>query len=694
MIELRGSLRNVAWWTSGILCCGIWVLVASAQDTSTKSPVPSLARRTEIRKLLDETIDLPKANSAAKKQQAAQRLMEMAKDSATTPDELYVVLTTALPLLREAGDFTIFLAAVDQFVSTFQVDADVERSRLITEYLVGCKTPSAIEPAVKEVLETARRAASENRFRSSIELLETAERHSKRVGATKLSKAAVELRIVVREREQAFTAQTQALKTLGDKPDDSKANLSVGQWLAVYEDDWDQALPKLALGSDSKWKAAAVSEQKASADIESQLACADAWWDVAQSATGEAKLAAQRRAASWYSQYEPNAKSPLIKARIAKRLEELGAGHEGTPQSPARSKEPESIKVAKEKKFPIGKSIDLVKLLNLPEHAMRGTWQQQNGELIAVGNSHDLVMFPVVVRGGYEIICEFTNRTTDDGIKVIFPVGLACCGITINSGNVSGLEKIDGKAILEMEPSSRAIVRPSVPAANQRHRLQIDVATNGDAAVIEALLDNQRLTSWQGKSSQLSPAHSIPCPQAIGLMKWVNPMVIHKFEIRFKPGSESTELGNDWKNSITQVALTPPKEVAAKCLNWKGRYYLFSDTRMSYPEALAMAVRLQGRLLTISSPEEEAFLIAQGGNRNFWLSAWRREESKEWRDERNRPLRYVGKWGPGQPSFGPRETQVEFRTEKPGPAAWYDDVPWGTGPHACIEWGEEYDARK
>ena len=102
------------------------------------------------------------------------------------------------------------------------------------------------------------------------------------------------------EREQAFITQTQAQKTLTGKPDDPKANFAVGLWLAVYESNWEQALPKLVLGSDAKWKAAVAAEPKSPSEIEGQLSAADTWWEAAQSATGEAKLAAQRRAHEWY----------------------------------------------------------------------------------------------------------------------------------------------------------------------------------------------------------------------------------------------------------------------------------------------------------------------------------------------------------------------------------------------------------
>ena len=698
--DRRIRLRRTRHLVTGGILALIWgvhsTLMALGEDSPVGAPIPPAPRQVEIRKLLDETFELSKANTSTKKQQAAQQLMEMARNPATSPDELYVVLVTTLPLLRERGDFATYWEAVEKLTETFQLDVDVERTRLVTEYMTGCKSGTTLEPALKEVLEIASQAASLNRYRAATELLDTGDRQAKRVGAAKLSKVVIEMRIAVREREQAFQAQTEARKVLQANPEDPKANLTVGQWLAIYESDWNEAIAKLALAGDAKWKSAAVEEQKSSHDPESQLARADAWWEVAQSTTGDAKLTAQRRAALWYNEYEPNAKSPLVKARVAKRIEELAPSQEASSQTMASAKRSETGKSSRGKRLPTGKWIDLIKVVNLPEHSMRGIWQKQNGELVSVGTSHDLVMFPVAIRGGYELTCEFTNQTTADGIKVLLPVGVTSCGVTLNAGTISGLEAIDGIGVATQEPSSGAIVRQSVPAANQRHRLQIEMTLEAENVAIEARLDNQRVTSWKGKSTQLSQAtaHVIPSPQAIGLMKWVTPMTIHKFEIRIKPGAEAYLLENDWKNPVTEAASAPPKEVAARCLNWKGRYYLISDKPLAYTDAHAMAVRLQGRLLTISSADEEAFILANGGRRNLWTAAWRRAESQEWRDERNRPLRYVGKWGPGQPSAREREFHVVFRTEKSGPVGWYDEIPWEGGVFACIEWGEEYSTRK
>ncbi len=684
-------------WSLPAVLFAAWSVTAIAQDAEpAKSAVPTAARQAEVRKLLDETFELSKANTAAKKQQVAQKLMEMAGDPATAVDELYVVLAAALPLLREAGDFPTYLTAVEQLIEMFQVDAEAERTKHVIDFLTACKSSSTLEPVLNEVVAMAGRAARENRYRPANELLDAAQKQAKRISATKLFKSLVEVHGMLREREQAFIAQTQAQQTLSDNPDDPQANFAVGLWLAVYESDWKQALPRLAFGSDAKWKTAAAAEPKSPSEVEAQLSAADAWWEVAQSAAGEAKLTAQRRAHKWYERHEPNAKSSLTKARVTKRIEELTAGLDAASQRTLTwSSQPKSLTNAGSKavELPIGKSIDLLEMVKLPEHALVGVWQRKAEAVIGQSSPDARFMVPVAIRGSYELHCEFTRRAGADAVLVVFPVGSSSCGLLLSAwgGLCHGLQMVDGRDVKNQAASTGAVLRPGNLTNGQRYKLQIDVSQNADRATIAATLDGQRIIAWQGGVSQLScsPNIIIPCQPAVGIGIFNSPSEIHKLELRLRHGGKACRLDDDWWNPLIPVATFPPKEIAAKCLNWKGRKYFISEKAMNFAEAQHLATGLQGRLLTISSAEEEAFIGEQG--RNLWMSGWRRANSNEWRDERNRPLRFIGKWGsPDQPSMREHESNLEIRMAPSGPPGWYDDFPWGSGPHACIEWDEEY----
>ena len=686
----RGSLAAVL--------CAAWSVTADAQDAgAAKAVVPFATRQAEIRKLLDETFELSKTNTATKKQQAAQKLMEMAGNSATARDELYVVLATALPLLRETGDFPTYLTAVEQLIETFQVDAEAERTKHITDFMTACKSSTTLEPVVNEVVAMIGRASRENRYRAANELLDTADKQAKRLSATKLSKLLTEVRSTLREREGAFIAQTQAQRTLAGKPDDPKANFAVGLWLAVFESDWEQALPRLALGSDAKWKAAVAAEPKSPSEVEAQLSAADAWWEVAQSATCEAKLAAQRRSHEWYERHEPSAKSPLVKARVTKRLEELTASLEAASQrtltSPSQAKPMATgaSKTNKANELPTGKWIDLLEMVQLPEHAEVGKWQRSGDSLRCEPAPGARFMVPVALRGSYELDCEFTRRSGNDTVFVVLPVGVSSCSVLLSGWNglVSGLHLLDGRGCDAIDVSTGAAYRPGTLINDKRYKLRIDVNQDNDRASVQADLNELRFVAWKGRASQLSnfAAHMVTCPKSIGVGAH-GQFDVHKLVLRLKPGGKGYRLGDDWINPMTQVATVPSKEIAAKCIAWKGRKYFLSEKSMTFPEARQMAIELQGRLLTISSAEEEAFLYEQGRGLDLWLSAWQRTDSKEWRDERNRPLRFIGTWQAGAPRMRDRFFNLMIRTASPNRGAI--DTPADGRAHACIEWGEEY----
>lgn len=101
-----------------------------------------------------------------------------------------------------------------------------------------------------------------------------------------------------------------------------------------------------------------------------------------------------------------------------------------------------------------------------------------------------------------------------------------------------------------------------------------------------------------------------------------------------------------------------------------------------------MATQLKGRLLTISSPDEEKLLFEQGRGLDLWMAGWCPPDRK-WRDERNRPLRYLGHWARFEPNNW-RGVQTQLRIVTKDVTGWDDvETQWG-GIHACIEWGEEY----
>jgi hypothetical protein len=342
--------------------------------------------------------------------------------------------------------------------------------------------------------------------------------------------------------------------------------------------------------------------------------------------------------------------------------------------------------------LPQNDPIDLLERVKLPDHNLRGTWKRQDGALICEPSPDALVMVPVAISGGYELDCEFTRRTNSEAVAVIFPIGPAS-GIVVLSGwggAASGIALLNGRDTREIPLATGAAVRPGKLANGQRHKLHIEVAQQPTRAAITATFNGQRFIAWQGHPSQVScwPSYALPCPQAIGVLVYESVADIHKLELTVKKTGKAIRLTDDFKSSLTVVADAPPKQLAPRCLTWNSRKYFISEKPMDFPAAQRLAAQLQGRLLTISSADENAFILKEGRGVGLWMSGWRHSGSGVWRDERNRPLRYFA-WTPGEPSQGYWESCQWTRTADTATRGWDDIPPWHQ-THACIEWGEEY----
>jgi len=244
-----------------------------------------------------------------------------------------------------------------------------------------------------------------------------------------------------------------------------------------------------------------------------------------------------------------------------------------------------------------------------------------------------------------------------------------------------------------------AAVRPGRLANGQRYKLEIDVTVIRDRAIIQAFLNGQKFVMWKGLTSQVSywPHYSVPCQRSIALLAHEAAADFHACSLTVDKGSQAYRLEGwgktDWLTPLTKVEDEPSRQIAAQCATLNGRKYYMTAKPVTIVEARRLAAELGGRLLTISSKEEEAFFLRQGRGVWIWISGWRTGGSSTWRDERNLPLRFFGKWIPGNPNLFYWENVIALNTASQWDRGWGDVGPdWKL--HACIEWGEEYPEAK
>lgn len=304
-------------------------------------------------------------------------------------------------------------------------------------------------------------------------------------------------------------------------------------------------------------------------------------------------------------------------------------------------------------------------------------------------------MVPVVVTGSYQATFKFTRRTGKEAVSFILPVGDTQCSLVLDSwtGTISGIDLVDNTPI-DRRVGTSAIRTPQPIVNGVVHTLSASVVQSGTNVTIDARLDGQRLINWKGSVARLSlhAPRSMPVPHSFGISFWNQVGDVHELTLELKKGARGYRLRDDWKNPLSEVASKPAPDVAKQCLIWKEKekYYFVSEKPMSLPDSQRLATKLNGRLLTISSAEEEKFVLDQGRGLWLWMAGWRPPDGTlAWRDERNRTLRYIGTWGSREPDDPINQTHLGLLTGNDPKRGW-NDFPSGWTVHACIEWGEEY----
>ena len=362
-----------------------------------------------------------------------------------------------------------------------------------------------------------------------------------------------------------------------------------------------------------------------------------------------------------------------------------GTGRESKPGSTATNDPPS---------LPTETWIDLLQLVKTPDHAVMGQWSRQPQGLVSETLLRSRFMAPVAVSGSYEATCRFSRRSGKEAVTFILPVGQTNCAVMFDGwgGTLSGLYLVDRKGPQVMA-GTPAVARRASPFANGvPHQAKISVMQDGQKIAIKATLDEESLVDWNGTLSQLSGAehYRLPNPHAIGVCTYDSILEVHDLKLRLASDGRGYRLGDDWKTPIDDIASQPSPEVAAGCRTWKGKHYFLSGIPLSLTDAQYLATQLKGRLLTISSAEEEEFIDSIANDVPIWMAGWR-PFGLSWRDERNRPLQYTGRWSVNQPDNA-RGEQNQLQIQTKDKQGWDDVHSYCGGIHACIEWGEEYPA--
>jgi len=165
-------------------------------------------------------------------------------------------------------------------------------------------------------------AVAQDDYDSAKELTGLALAAARKARAWQLVKRIVARDKAVKEATETHAQVQAALATLENDSTDANANQAAGEYFCFVKGDWNQGIPMLALGSNTKLKAVATRDLRQANTAEEQDALGDAWWTLAEGREGRERESVMLRAGFWYQQAEPNL-GGLVAQKIAKRTAQI-----------------------------------------------------------------------------------------------------------------------------------------------------------------------------------------------------------------------------------------------------------------------------------------------------------------------------------------------------------------------------------
>jgi len=315
-----------------------------------KNPDPEPNPKVEPKKDLvmeDKRTPLPPAEEIAKGDAAVKKVFgaEYAKTKAAdlvalasklleeapgTKDDgaRYVMLRDARAIAARAGNAAIAMAAAEEMVANFQVNAAKVRITAADQIAAGNITPPVASEAMEVLLTAAEFARAEDDWSTAVAIARSAEAVARKSqSALLMPMAQNKLRELEWMKAEADKIKDQLI-TLREFPTDQVANFAVGRFHCLVKQDWDTGVMMLTKGVDERWRVNAELDVKAgtSGELE-KVAAGDAWYDLIK-APDFGKYSLQARAHFWYVAALPGL-TGLDKVKVEKRLTELQTSLDG-----------------------------------------------------------------------------------------------------------------------------------------------------------------------------------------------------------------------------------------------------------------------------------------------------------------------------------------------------------------------------
>jgi len=248
----------------------------------------------------------------------AKILQQAAPDRNEPAADQFVLLIAAIQAGRDGSDMELCCHAADTLGREFQVDSQQVKCTSALESSLRLETPAQTANNCRIVMRLADEAATNGHVDLALKLL----RHLGAVAPVAGVNDEVESSISELEaRRSAAERVAPYLQRLKTSPSDQTANLEVGEFYCMVEDDWAKGLLFLTRAGKSALASAAELDLRSPKQPQEQVAVGDAWWEAAETSPGPVQSKMRERAALWYAKaLESESISGLQRILLEKRI--------------------------------------------------------------------------------------------------------------------------------------------------------------------------------------------------------------------------------------------------------------------------------------------------------------------------------------------------------------------------------------
>lgn len=409
----------------------------------TRAPIPPMPKQQEAEKLVKDLFQEQYAKKTpADRQALAKLLLEQAAKTSNDLGALWVLYREAMDAAVQACDVNFISAAIEGTSRVFDVDAHSLTLNALTGAGKTAKTPAEFATLSESLLKLVDDLISTDMYDAAEKSMNLANQYVHRT-----SDAGLTLRVVTRSREVTeaktrYQTMKSVLQTLAKNPEDPASNNEVGQFLCFVKGSWDLGLRFIVKGSDQSLKELARKELELKTEPVDQVSIADSWAGLAEkerSPLRKSQLVSHSRA---LYQRALGSADGLLKAKIEKRLSEVGTGGKRPP-------------------------VDLLKMIDPEKDSVKGKWKLVAGALLSptpeLGQG-TILQVPYEPPEEYDLTVVLERKAGTNYLAIAMPCGKTRFAVVMDAwpqeGGIYGLEKVDGQAVKSNETGKKGILAP------------------------------------------------------------------------------------------------------------------------------------------------------------------------------------------------------------------------------------------